>query len=182
MTTLPPHTCMQHPPTVIAAGAHLKGELILQGDVRIEGVFEGRLVTKGRIEVAPGATCRASITALDVIIEGEAQGDVTAECRVHLGARASLTGEVVATHFELTSGAAFLGHCRIGPDAATGDRVPRTATPPTRPAEPTPVIRPRGIDVATRPVEVARARLAEAQAKLAQLSQTERAEAGLPAA
>lgn len=157
--------------TVIAPGAHFKGELTFERSVQVLGGFEGRIVAGGEVLIANGAACKASITAASVRIEGEVEGDITASDVVQLGPGARMTGDIAAPRLLVADGASFLGHCRIGPDAVSGNRVPRSATPPARPAEPSvPQIRPRGAEIETRPVEVARAKLAEAQAKLARMS------------
>ncbi|MCA9294104.1 MAG: polymer-forming cytoskeletal protein [Phycisphaerales bacterium] len=157
--------------TTIAIGAHFKGELTFEHDVHIQGGFEGRIVSGGEVVIAQGAACKASIMAVSLRIEGEVEGDITARDLVQLGPEARMTGDISAPRLLVADGASFLGHCRIGPESASGDRVPRAANPPARPVPaPAPVVRSRGAEIETRTVEVARARLAEAQAKLARIS------------
>jgi cytoskeletal protein CcmA (bactofilin family) len=156
--------------TIIGPGAHVKGEMTFERGARILGAFEGRIVAAGEIHIGESAACKASITGSVVRIDGEVEGDVTAREVVHLGPTARMTGDLVAARLVVAEGASFLGHCRIGPDAVSGNAVPRSATPPVRPAHPTTPVRPRGADIETRPVEVARARLAEAQERLTKLS------------
>ncbi len=164
-TSNPDHT------TVIGPGAHIKGEMTFEHGVTILGGFEGRIVSAGEVEIATSAACKASITATTVRIDGDVQGDISARQAVHLGPKASMTGDIAAARLLVTDGASFLGHCKIGPDAVAGIAVPRAVPPPARPARPrAPQVRPRGADIETRSVEVAKVRLAEAQAKLLRMS------------
>lgn len=106
--------------TVIGADTKIKGEMSFESSARILGTVEGQVMAKGTFEVAEGATCRASIEASRVMIDGAVDGNVTATDRVELNAKARLKGDLTAAKLIVTEGASFVGHCRIGPDAIKG--------------------------------------------------------------
>lgn len=103
--------------TVVGPDATFKGDLAVEGSVRIVGRVEGRITAKGEVAVAPGAVATATIDATVVTIEGTVQGDVVARERVTLTARGVLKGDVATVCLNVEEGATLVGHCRVGPEA-----------------------------------------------------------------
>jgi len=104
--------------TVIGADTHIKGDMTFDSTARILGTFEGKISSKGELQVANGATCRATVDALKVLVDGEVDGNLTARERVELTAKAKMKGDLVSARLVVAEGAAFTGHCTVGPDAA----------------------------------------------------------------
>jgi cytoskeletal protein CcmA (bactofilin family) len=103
--------------TVIGPDTKIKGEMSFSGTARILGGFEGIIDAKGDVEIGSTAKCKAAITAANVVLDGTVEGDVTGHEKVQLSAHAKLHGDLVATTLVIAEGAAFVGHCRVGPDA-----------------------------------------------------------------
>jgi cytoskeletal protein CcmA (bactofilin family) len=144
--------------TVIGAGTHIKGEMTFDRTARILGSFEGKISSNGEIQIGESAKCKAAIEGEVVRIDGTVEGDVVARECVHLSNTARMTGDVVASKMIVAEGANFLGHCRVGPEAVK-DAEPRAS----RSVEKTQA------QVETRPVDMARSKLADAQARLARM-------------
>jgi cytoskeletal protein CcmA (bactofilin family) len=106
--------------TVIGADTHIKGDMRFESTARILGTFEGTIEAKGELQVAHGASCRAAVEALKVLVDGDVDGNLTAKERVELTAKAKMKGDVVAARLVVADGASFTGHCKVGPDAHTG--------------------------------------------------------------
>lgn len=106
--------------TVIGADTVIKGEMSFDGAARLLGTFEGKISAKGELHVADGASCRASVEAGKVTVDGAVDGNVTARERVELTARAKMKGDLVAAKLLVAEGASFIGHVTVGPDAAKG--------------------------------------------------------------
>jgi len=119
-------------PTVIGADAVFKGELSFEKGVRVDGRVEGKVATKGHIAVSQGGHLQADVDAGSIIIDGEVKGNLTASDRIELRKSARLKGDVVAGKLLVAEGAAFIGHCTIGPDA---HKVAPAAPPTNRIAE-----------------------------------------------
>src|SRR5262249_60432093 len=64
--------------TVIGADTHIKGDMSFDSTARILGTFEGKITSKGELQVANGATCRASVEASKVLVDGEVDGNLAA--------------------------------------------------------------------------------------------------------
>ncbi len=104
--------------TVIGADTHIKGEMTFQGSARILGTFEGKISAQGELQVAEGATCKATVEAATVLVDGAVEGNLTARERVQLNPKARIQGDLVAAKLVVAEGASFVGHCTVGPDAA----------------------------------------------------------------
>lgn len=104
--------------TVIGADTHIKGDMTFDSTARILGTFEGKISSKGELQVAQGATCRAAVEASKVLVDGEVDGNLSARERVELTAKAKMRGDLVSARLVVAEGAAFVGHCTVGPDAA----------------------------------------------------------------
>ena len=104
--------------TVIGADTFIKGDMEVENRAKILGRFEGTITAKGQVEVADKASCKATVNANTVQVDGSVEGDITASDKVQLNATARVKGDLVATKLVVTEGAAFNGHLTVGPDAS----------------------------------------------------------------
>jgi len=119
-------------PTVIGADAVFKGELHFEKGVRVDGKIEGKVSTKGHLAVSQGGHLQADVEAGSIIVEGDVKGNMVASDRVELRKSARLKGDITASKLLVAEGAAFVGHCSIGPDA---QKAPVISPPTNRIAE-----------------------------------------------
>lgn len=103
--------------TVLGPDTRFKGEMAFDGAAKILGRFEGTINANGEIEIGPTAKCKAVIEASSVVVDGTVEGNVTGREKVKLTANAKLHGDLIAKTLVIAEGAAFVGHCRVGPDA-----------------------------------------------------------------
>lgn len=108
--------------TVIGPDTHVRGELAFDSPARILGTLEGKIAAKQDVHVGEGATCKASIDAQSVLIDGNVEGDVVARERVQLNAKARVNGDITAATLVVAEGATFVGSVRVGPDAQKPSR------------------------------------------------------------
>lgn len=107
--------------TVLGPDTHIKGEMTFAGGARLLGVFEGRIITKGELHVGAEATCKASLEAGRVVVDGTVEGDVVAHERVELNSSAQVRGDLTAHSLVVAEGAVFVGHCKVGPAATIAE-------------------------------------------------------------
>lgn len=117
--------------TVIGPDANFKGELTFDGGVRIEGKFEGKVNTKGKLHVGKGAQIKADLSVGSVQVEGQVQGNVTAGERLELAASGQVLGDIRTPRLAVTEGATLVGNCNVSPDALKNEP-PKTAHMPER--------------------------------------------------
>ena len=106
--------------TVIGSDAVFKGELAFEKGVRVDGRVEGKISTKGHLSVSQGGKLQADVAAGNIVVEGEVNGNLHARDRIELRKSARLAGDIKATKLLVAEGAAFTGHCQVGPDAGKG--------------------------------------------------------------
>ena len=107
--------------TVIGKDTTIKGELTFDGSARILGHVEGQIAAKGQLEIGDGGRCKATIDADKIVIDGKVEGDITARSSLQLNAKADLHGDLTAATLVIAEGATLVGHCRVGPDAVSGN-------------------------------------------------------------
>ena len=107
-------------PTVLGPDANFKGELTFEKGMRLQGRFEGKIKTPGRVHIAKEAKMEADVEAGGIIVEGEVKGNLSANDRIELKNTARYEGDLRASKLVVEEGAAFSGHVSVGPDAVKG--------------------------------------------------------------
>ena len=105
-------------PTVIGPDASFKGEMTFEKGLRLQGKFEGKINTAGKLHVAKEARLSADVEAGAIVVEGEVKGNLTASDRIELKNSARYEGDLQASKLVVEEGAAFNGHVSVGPEAA----------------------------------------------------------------
>ncbi len=95
--------------TLLAKGVELKGEITVEGTVRIDGRLEGDVHTKGEVIVGEDGVVKGSIYAGSLISSGRIKATVTATERVQLLKNAILIGEIHCPAMSIEEGAKFHG-------------------------------------------------------------------------
>ena len=104
--------------TIIGADTRINGEMSFNTSARILGVFEGKIAAKGELQIAENATCKATVGAAKVLVEGTVEGNVTAAERIEISGKAKVNGDLASARLTVVEGATLVGHCNIGPNAA----------------------------------------------------------------
>lgn len=121
-------------PTVLGPDASFKGELSFEKGMRLQGKFEGKITTPGRLHITREAHLQADVDAGGIVVEGEVQGNLTATDRIDLKQTARYEGDLRASKLVVEEGAVFNGHVSVGPNAV-GARPPgQVGQPAARPA------------------------------------------------
>ena len=121
-------------PTVLGPDANFKGELSFEKGMRLQGRFEGKINTPGRVHIAKEAKMQADVDAGGIVVEGDVQGNLSAADRIELKNTARYEGDLRASKLVVEEGAAFSGHVSVGPDAVKGGNRPGANVGGQRPA------------------------------------------------
>jgi cytoskeletal protein CcmA (bactofilin family) len=95
---------------VIGTKTIIKGDVLGDEDVIVEGTIEGQIRITRDLRVSPGGTVRAAVEAQSIIVSGEVVGDCTASQRVEIQASGRLTGNLRAPKIVIAEGALFKGN------------------------------------------------------------------------
>ncbi len=116
--------------TILGADAKFKGDLSFDSAAKLLGSFEGAIKAKGKIFIADGSNCKASVSATEVAVEGHIQGDVQATERVEILPSGRITGDIIAARMSMADGASIDGHVQIGPNGQSSKAAAATEMKP----------------------------------------------------
>lgn len=105
--------------TIIGPSVKVKGEFNGQGDIIIDGIFEGTLKTAGSLFVGNKARVQANIDARDGKISGEINGNINMRGFVEITATAKINGDMTVNQISVEQGAIINGNLTMkkGSDA-----------------------------------------------------------------
>jgi cytoskeletal protein CcmA (bactofilin family) len=119
-------------PTVLGPDAIFKGDLTYEKGMRLQGKFEGNILTPGRLHVSKEAKMQADVDAGAISVEGDVKGKLNANDRIELKQSARYEGDLTASRLVVDEGAVLNGHVTVGPDAVKNR--PPQAHGPSKPA------------------------------------------------
>jgi cytoskeletal protein CcmA (bactofilin family) len=99
--------------SIIGEGTTLRGDFELNGLLRIDGKFYGRVNTNGRVLVGKNGYAESTIIAGTVVIGGKVRGDIIAAEKVTLLSTGELIGNIKTPRLIIEEGVIFDGKCEI---------------------------------------------------------------------
>src|SRR4051812_22597520 len=115
--------------TVIGNDVVIKGEITVEKGLRVDGMIEGAVTTKGRVHVGKTGTLNAEVNGGSVIVEGKGKSNVTASHRATLQATSNVCGDLTPLQLVVNEGASFVGKVNVGPDALRGAAMDKSGVP-----------------------------------------------------
>jgi cytoskeletal protein CcmA (bactofilin family) len=79
---------------VVDQKTEIKGTLHSEGNVLVQGCFQGEIEAKETVWVEQGARTEAQLRANEAVISGAFDGEVICQRRVHITSTASISGEI----------------------------------------------------------------------------------------
>jgi cytoskeletal protein CcmA (bactofilin family) len=114
--------------TLLGKGSEFEGKLTFEGQVRIDGKFNGQIVTKDVLVIGDGARVQAEINAGTVIINGTVEGNVRASQLIELHAPARVKGNLESPALTMDRGVIFEGTSKM-------ENLGKGGNPPPPPGE-----------------------------------------------
>lgn len=107
--------------TIIGNGSQIKGEIKIEGGVRIDGEIVGNILATGTLTVGRDGRLKSdSIDCKRAFIAGNVTGNINAPDGVHLESTASVTGEIRTGSLRIDEGATFHGQSLMNQKPITG--------------------------------------------------------------
>jgi cytoskeletal protein CcmA (bactofilin family) len=107
------------PDAILAEGICVTGQLKFERYLRIDGEFEGEILSDGKIVVGPNGVVRSNLNLTEAIIEGRVEGNIIARERVELRGQAKVFGNVETTFLSVDEGVTLVGQVAVKPTADT---------------------------------------------------------------
>ncbi len=116
---------------LINSGTEIIGDLISNGDVRIDGVLRGTIHTKAKLVIGSTGIVEGDIRAQNSDISGNVKGNVNVDELLTLKGNGRVNGDITTKKLVVESGAEFNGKCQMRDGGKS-----TTAAANTRAAEP----------------------------------------------
>ena len=99
---------------IISEGTKIKGDIIANGDIRIDGELIGNISAKGRLVVGPTGKIGGQIVCNNIEVSGIIKGKVTASELLNMKASSQIEGDIIAGKLSVEPGSVFSGTCTMG--------------------------------------------------------------------
>lgn len=96
----------------ISAGTVIKGEIQSPYDLRIDGTFEGKIQSKGRVVIGESAVIKGDIICENVDLWGKVEGNLFVKNTLALKDGCKMDGNLNISKLSVELGATFNGTCR----------------------------------------------------------------------
>ena len=102
----------------ISAGTVIKGEIESPYDIRIDGTFEGKVQSKGRVVVGETAVIKGDIICENVDLWGKVEGNLFVKDTLALKSGCRVDGNLSISRLSVELGSVFNGTCKTGAPAS----------------------------------------------------------------
>jgi cytoskeletal protein CcmA (bactofilin family) len=98
---------------IIGSGTSVTGDLISEGDIRIDGNIKGNIQAKSRLVIGEACSVEGNIQARHATIAGRLKGNIIVAETLLLKASARIDGDITTEKIIIESGAQFNGLCSM---------------------------------------------------------------------
>lgn len=104
--------------TLIGAGTTLRGDLISNADLRIDGTIIGNIQSTAKVVVGEKGVVEGDISGNQADIIGKVSGNIKAKDLLQLRGDAAVNGNLYAGKLQIEPTASFNGQCHMGAESA----------------------------------------------------------------
>ena len=97
----------------ISAGTVFKGEITSPNDIRIDGTFEGKVYSKGRVVVGDKAVVKGDVICQNVDFWGKMSGNFYVTDTLSLKSGCTVDGDLHIKRLQVELDAKFNGNCKM---------------------------------------------------------------------
>ena len=119
----------------ISAGTVIKAEIQSPYDIRIDGTFEGKVQTKGRVVIGETASIKGDVICENIDLWGKMEGNLYVKDTLSLMEGCSMEGNLHVKRLSVELGSTFNGNCRMITEAEF-NKVAGTDAPKSEVAKP----------------------------------------------
>lgn len=99
---------------IVRKGTEIKGDITCSGDIRIDGVLSGTLVSDGKVVVGNSGVVDGEVTCKNADISGTIKAKLAVKELLQLKATANILGDINTNKLSIEPGATFTGSCNMG--------------------------------------------------------------------
>ncbi len=119
---------VENSPARIGKSVVIRGEVKGSEDLIVDGRVEGTItLSESRLTIGANANVAADLTAKDVLVLGQVQGNIVASGRVELRAGCAVAGDIRALRLSVEDNAVFRGKVDLTQGAPKGADIANVA-------------------------------------------------------
>jgi cytoskeletal protein CcmA (bactofilin family) len=100
--------------TLIGRGASITGNVNTEGNIRIDGVFTGDVISSKRVLIGETGVMTGCIVADSIVIYGKVNGDIKSQGLLEIMPTGKLYGDIEVKSVSIKEGAVFSGNSVMG--------------------------------------------------------------------
>ena len=105
----------------IESSTSIKGDIVSEGDFRIDGTLEGSIKTNGKIVIGKEGLVNGSVSCNNADVEGKIKGNLFVSETLNLRSTCHIEGEVLIGKLIVESGANFNASCSMNKEGKKAD-------------------------------------------------------------
>ena len=98
---------------VIAKNTSITGEIISEGDFRVDGSLEGTLKTNGKVIIGVDGLVKGKVESANADIEGRFSGELVVHETLSIKGISNITGDILIGKLSVEPGAIFNATCAM---------------------------------------------------------------------
>jgi cytoskeletal protein CcmA (bactofilin family) len=106
---------------LISSGTDITGDIISNGDIRIDGTVSGMLNTKGKVVIGPTGKIKGEVVCRNSEISGVIEGKITVAQLLSLKSSSRILGDISTSKLSIEPGAKFSGNCKMTENDNNGE-------------------------------------------------------------
>lgn len=106
--------------SMLGQGCKIKGDIELQGTIRIDGQFEGSISCPDTLIIGKSGVVKAEIKVKNAVIGGKLVGNIAAANKIELQSGSHVEGDIQTARLVIDEGVFFEGNCKMGSQAGAG--------------------------------------------------------------
>ncbi len=99
---------------LIGNGTEITGDIISNGDIRIDGSLKGTIRSSGKVVIGSTGRIEGEIICQNADISGEVKAHLKVNELLSLKASAVVSGDILTNKLAIEPGAVFTGACSMG--------------------------------------------------------------------
>lgn len=111
--------------SILSGEVKFVGDLDAKGSIRIDGEFEGKIVSSDSVIVGRGGTVKGEIHAVHTVVSGTMEGNIFAKKKVELESGSRLIGDVESMSLVIEDGVFFEGRSKMRKEGESFPEKPR---------------------------------------------------------
>jgi cytoskeletal protein CcmA (bactofilin family) len=120
---------------VMNSDVEIKGNIKFTGELTFDGKLDGEIHTDGTLNLGDSAVINGNINAVNVVLRGKINGNITAKEKIDIKAKTELFGDIRSSRLAIEEGVTFVGKTEVNPNkvSPTAPPLPRSGEAPKTP-------------------------------------------------